>query len=352
MQRDRQPGRVPASTAREQGRDPPGRGDALQGEGREGPHEPRCSGRPPRRQDAWAGKSDWKKAYVTLAEGAAHRLLRGSLARCRTIQYRPTSPARRFQTGYDFAEITKSTPERRCLDRSRSPAAATTPVASPPPPRRRPQAPLPPDRLQARQGSACRRRSRRIEYDPNRTARIALLHYADGEKRYILAPDGLERRRHASMLEPRRGHQAGQRMPLANIPLGTMIHNIEMREGQGRRSSRARPAAALQLMAKEGDYAHVQAALGRSPPRCASDCRATDRPGRQHRSREHLDRQGRPHALARPAPAQPRRRHEPGRPPAWAAAKAAPRGGSHPLLAVGPARPRATRRATTSAPTR
>ena len=112
-----------------------------------------------------------------------------------------------------------------------------------------------------------------IEYDPNRTARIALLHYADGEKRYILAPDGLKvgdtivSSRNADI-------KPGNCVPLRYIPLGTMIHNIELQEGQGRRSSFAPPAPAAALMAKDGDYAQVRLPSRRGP-QVHLDCRAT-----------------------------------------------------------------------------
>src|SRR6202030_4110565 len=95
-----------------------------------------------------------------------------------------------------------------------------------------------------------------IEYDPNRTARIALLHYADGEKRYILAPDGLKvgdtivSSRNADI-------KPGNSMTLRHIPLGTMIHNIELKKGKGGQMVRSAGSAAV-LMAKDGDYAQIR----------------------------------------------------------------------------------------------
>ena len=95
-----------------------------------------------------------------------------------------------------------------------------------------------------------------IEYDPNRTANIALLHYADGEKRYILAPDGLAvgseivSSKEASI-------EIGNTLPLSELPLGTVIHNIELRPGQGAIMVRSAGASA-QLMARDGKYAIIK----------------------------------------------------------------------------------------------
>jgi large subunit ribosomal protein L2 len=99
-----------------------------------------------------------------------------------------------------------------------------------------------------------------VEYDPNRSARIALLHYADGEKRYILWPLGLEV---GSQVEAGEGAEinVGNSLPLKRIPLGTVIHNIELRIGKGGQMVRSAGAGA-QLMAKEGDYAQVRLPSG------------------------------------------------------------------------------------------
>jgi large subunit ribosomal protein L2 len=99
-----------------------------------------------------------------------------------------------------------------------------------------------------------------IEYDPNRTARIALLHYADGEKRYILAPNGLEVGAHV-VSGPSADILPGNALPLRGIPLGTTIHNIELKRGRGGQLVRSAGAAA-QLMAKEGGYAQVRLPSG------------------------------------------------------------------------------------------
>jgi large subunit ribosomal protein L2 len=111
-----------------------------------------------------------------------------------------------------------------------------------------------------------------IEYDPNRSARIALVHYADGEKRYILAPEGLN-----VGMQVVSGEKAevnvGNALPLRLIPLGTMIHNIELKQGKGGQMVRSAGAAA-QLMAKEGAYAQVKLPSG-EVRKVSLDCYAT-----------------------------------------------------------------------------
>ena len=111
-----------------------------------------------------------------------------------------------------------------------------------------------------------------LEYDPNRTARLALLHYRDGEKRYIIAPLGLKR---GDVVEsgPAADIKVGNALPLSNIPLGTVIHNIELSPGQGGKLVRSAGGAA-QLMAKEGDYAQVRMPSG-EVRKVAVTCRAT-----------------------------------------------------------------------------
>jgi large subunit ribosomal protein L2 len=99
-----------------------------------------------------------------------------------------------------------------------------------------------------------------IEYDPNRSARIALLHYADGEKRYILAPDRVAVGE-TIMAGDSAEVKPGNALPLKRIPLGMMIHNIELRRGAGGRLVRSAGGAA-QLMAREGKYAHVRLPSG------------------------------------------------------------------------------------------
>jgi large subunit ribosomal protein L2 len=99
-----------------------------------------------------------------------------------------------------------------------------------------------------------------IEYDPNRTARLALLHYADGEKRYILAPLGLKVG-DSVVSGPDAEIRPGNSLPIANIPVGTMVHNIEVKEGKGGQLVRSAGGAA-QLLAKEGDFAQVRMPSG------------------------------------------------------------------------------------------
>jgi large subunit ribosomal protein L2 len=177
-----------------------------------------------------------------------------------TVQYRPTSAGRRFQTGYDFSEITKSRPEKALCE------------------------PLPKSggrnnlgRITAYHRGGGHKRLYRvvdfkrdktgvpavvkaIEYDPNRAARLALLHYVDGAKRYILAPVGLEV---GARVEtgPQADIKPGNSLPLANIPLGTKVHAVELREGRGGQLARS-AGAAIQLMAKEGDYALLKLPSG------------------------------------------------------------------------------------------
>src|SRR5215207_7373413 len=165
--------------------------------------------------------------------------------------YKPTSPARRYYSVSDFKEITKTEPERSLLEKQTSSGGRNNA-----------------GRITSRfRGGGHKQRYRiidfkrdkigipatvaAIEYDPNRTARIALLHYVDGEKRYILAPDGLAVG--ASIVS---GEGAdilpGNALPLKAIPAGTMIHNIELRRGKGGQMVRSAGTAA-QLVAKEGE---------------------------------------------------------------------------------------------------
>jgi len=186
--------------------------------------------------------------------------------------YRPTSPGRRGMTGATFEEITKARPEKSLLlplkkRAGRSNQGKVT--------------------VRHRGGGAKRRlrlldfkrdkldvpgRVASIEYDPNRSARIALIYYADGEKRYILAPMGLEvdnviKSGADAEIKP------GNALPLKLIPTGTMIHNIELKLGGGGQLVRSAGAAA-QLMAKEGEYALVRLPSGELR-RIRGECLAT-----------------------------------------------------------------------------
>ncbi len=111
-----------------------------------------------------------------------------------------------------------------------------------------------------------------IEYDPNRSARIALLHYADGDKRYILAPVGLEVGRKV-LSGPTADILVGNSMPFKNIPAGTTVHNVELRPGKGGQMARS-AGAAVQLVSKEGDYALLKLPSG-EVRRVHVLCRAT-----------------------------------------------------------------------------
>jgi large subunit ribosomal protein L2 len=174
--------------------------------------------------------------------------------------YKPTSPGRRGMTVSTFEEITRSKPERSLLRPKKSTGGRNNQ-----------------GRITSRhRGGGVKRRYRlidfkrnkpgvpakvfSIEYDPNRSARIALLHYLDGEKRYIIAPHGLKVG-DLVMSGPEAEIRVGNAMPLRNIPTGTIIHNIELHAGRGGQIVRSAGGAA-QLMAKEGDYAQVRLPSG------------------------------------------------------------------------------------------
>ena len=166
---------------------------------------------------------------------------------------KPTSPGRRFETVSDFAEITTTTPEKSLLEPLSKKAGRNNN-----------------GRITTRhQGGGHKRKYRRIdfkrakdgvtakvatiEYDPNRSARIALLHYADGSKAYILAPKGLKV---GDVVEsgPEADIKPGNALPLANIPVGTTSHAIEFQPGKGAAIARS-AGTSVQLMGKEGNYA-------------------------------------------------------------------------------------------------
>jgi large subunit ribosomal protein L2 len=188
-------------------------------------------------------------------------------------QFKATSPGRRDGSGYTFTEITKKTPERSLVE-------ALGPRGS----GRNNQG-----RITVRhRGGGSRRlyriidwkrdkpgvpaRVMSIEYDPNRTARIALLQYRDGEKRYILAPNGLAVG--ATLVSgPAAEVRVGNTLPLANIPTGTQLHNVELTPGRGGQMVRSAGTAA-QLMAKEGEYALIRLPSGEMR-RVRIECTAT-----------------------------------------------------------------------------
>jgi large subunit ribosomal protein L2 len=177
-----------------------------------------------------------------------------------TRQYKPTSAGRRFQSVLDFSELTDKEPERRLLA-----------------PRQRTGGRNALGRLTSRhRGGGHKRRYRlidfrrdkdqvparvaAIEYDPNRSARLALLNYADGEKRYMLAPVNLHV---GDAVAAGQGAdiKPGNALPLRAIPTGTMVHNIELKPGRGGQLARSAGAAA-QLMAKEGGNALLKLPSG------------------------------------------------------------------------------------------
>lgn len=186
--------------------------------------------------------------------------------------FRPTSNGRRQYSVSDFAEVTTSTPERSLVEPQHSTGGRNHY-----------------GRVTTRfRGGGHKQRYRRIdwkrdkigvpatvatiEYDPNRTARIALLNYADGEKRYILCPDGLSVG--TVVISSRKADiKPGNSMPLSAVPVGTAIHNIELRKGKGAQLVRSAGVAA-QLMAKEGNYALVKLPSG-EVRRVHVECRVT-----------------------------------------------------------------------------
>src|SRR6266576_7130547 len=185
---------------------------------------------------------------------------------------KPTSPGRRFVTYSDFAEITKSTPEKTLVEGLKKSGGRNVNGR----------------KTSRHRGGGAKRLYRKvdfkrrkdgvpatvasIEYDPNRSAYIALLHYADGEKRYILAP---QRLRVGARLESGPGVEisVGNALPLAGMPIGTVVHNVELEPGRGGQLGRA-AGAAIQLMAKEQGMATLRLPSGEMRL-VRADCRAT-----------------------------------------------------------------------------
>ena len=171
-------------------------------------------------------------------------------------KYKPTTPSLRFRTGYTFTEITTDRPEKSLLKPLKKSGGRNNM-----------------GRITCRHRGGGHRRHYRIidfkrdkfgvpakvasiEYDPNRTARIALLHYLDGEKRYIIAPDGLTVGSKV-MSGPEAEIALGNAIPLEKIPLGSTVHNIELKKGRGGQIARSAGAFG-QVVAKDGDYVHVK----------------------------------------------------------------------------------------------
>src|SRR6201994_3348189 len=187
-------------------------------------------------------------------------------------KFSPTTPSRRYMTVVSREGITKDTPEKSLVEpRAKSGGRNNT------------------GRVTSRFISGGHKQAYRIidfkrdktgipakvaaiEYDPNRSARIALLNYADGEKRYIIAPEGLAVGATVSS-GPDADILVGNALPLKNIPAGTIVHNIELRPGNGAQTAPSARAQA-QLVAKEGDYALLKLPSGETR-RVLVDCMAT-----------------------------------------------------------------------------
>ncbi len=175
-------------------------------------------------------------------------------------KYSPTSPARRFMTVSSFEEITKTEPEKSLVEIIRKSGGRNSYGRITV--RHRGGGAVQKYRIIdfKRDKDGIKSKVAAIEYDPNRTANIALLYYADGEKRYILAPVGLNV---GDTVEsgPNADIKPGNTLPLNSIPVGTLIHNVELKPGKGGQLVRAAGNSA-QLMAKEGDYAQVRLPSG------------------------------------------------------------------------------------------
>ncbi len=187
-------------------------------------------------------------------------------------KYKPTSPGRRFMSVSTFEEVTKTTPEKSLTEPLKRKGGRNNT-----------------GRITTRhQGGGHKRRYRvidfkrtkdgvpakvaAIEYDPNRSARIALLHYLDGAKAYIIAPARL---RVGAMVEsgPNADIKPGNALPLENIPTGTMVHNVELKPGQGAKMARS-AGASVQLVAKDEGFGVLRLPSGEMR-RVALTCRAT-----------------------------------------------------------------------------
>jgi large subunit ribosomal protein L2 len=187
-------------------------------------------------------------------------------------KYKPTTPGRRGSSSSDFSEVTRGRPQRGLTRKVNKKAGRNAH-----------------GRITTRhRGGGHKRRYRvidfrrtkdgvparvaHIEYDPNRTARIALLHYADGEKRYILAPQNL---RVGDKLASGPGVDVrpGNALPLANIPIGTVVHAVELRPGQGAKLARS-AGSSVQIVAKESGFAQLRLPSGEIRM-IALACRAT-----------------------------------------------------------------------------
>jgi len=187
-------------------------------------------------------------------------------------KYNPTSPGIRFQTATTFEEVTRDKPEKSLLVRVPERAGRNNR-----------------GKITVRYRAGWHKKIYRIvdfkrekigvpaavahiEYDPNRSARIALLHYADGEKRYILAPLGLKVGDRV-LSGPEADIKTGNALPLGSIPVGTVVHNVELKKGRGGQLARS-AGASVQLLAREGEYATLRLNSGEIR-RVRSECMAT-----------------------------------------------------------------------------
>src|SRR4029079_13273538 len=187
-------------------------------------------------------------------------------------RFKPTSPGRRFMSVSDFAEVTKSKPEKKLTEKLTKKGGRNNN-----------------GRITTRHQGGGHKRQYRIvdfkrrkddtpatvvslQYDPTRSARIALLHYADGFKSYILAPAGL---RVGSFVQSGASAdiKAGNALPLENIPTGTLVHNVELKPGKGRQMARS-AGSGIQLVAKDQGYATLRLPSGEMR-RVLLTCRAT-----------------------------------------------------------------------------
>jgi large subunit ribosomal protein L2 len=187
-------------------------------------------------------------------------------------KYNPTSPGRRFGTVLEFGELSKVAPEKSLLKKLKKHSGRNNAghVTS----RHRGGGHKSQYRIIdfRRDKDGVPAKVATLEYDPNRSARIALLHYADGEKRYILAPLGLKVGDQV-LSGPEAEPKNGNAMPLARIPVGLMIHNVELKPGRGGQLGRS-AGCQVQLVAREGDYADLMLPSG-EVRKVLSTCRAT-----------------------------------------------------------------------------
>ena len=187
-------------------------------------------------------------------------------------KYNPTSPGIRFQTATTFEEVTRDKPEKSLLMRVPERAGRNNR-----------------GKITVRYRAGWHKKIYRIvdfkrekigvpaavahiEYDPNRSARIALLHYVDGEKRYIIAPLGLKVGDRV-LSGPEADIKTGNALPLGSIPVGTVVHNVELKKGRGGQLARS-AGSSVQLLAREGEYATLRLNSGEIR-RVRSECMAT-----------------------------------------------------------------------------